>query len=149
MDINKVVSTLKQRRVCVGLLVETFGLVPMLVFSVFVLSERFLNEKVNAIGLTERWMLIKEIRTHQDLGPWSKGHLGPWSKGHWSGIWIPRTEFEFHCVPDHGLGLRQVVYIVPQPRQWPPPRLAMRYWGGLHQQKYIENQLVKYLNENK
>ena len=24
-------------------------------------------------------------------------------------------------------GLWQVVYIVPQPRCWPPPRLAMRY----------------------
>ena len=31
------------------------------------------------------------------------------------------------------VGLRQVVYIVSQPRQWPSPRLAMRYWGGLHQ----------------
>ena len=29
-------------------------------------------------------------------------------------------------------GLRQVVCVVPCPRRWPPPRLSMRYWGGLH-----------------
>ena len=51
--------------------------------------------------------------------------MGPWSNGCKHGIPIVCQ------ITDDSL--RQVVYIVPYPGRWPLARLAIRYWGGLHQ----------------
>ena len=61
--------------------------------------------------------------------------MGPWYSGTQCGMLIPRPKFKSQRVM-FTLDKWTIAY------WWPPPRLAIRYWEGLHQHIYISSIVI-------